>query len=56
MVDQNLDFQNCLMIQPLSKNHYKSRFLRGSVCTVCPAAYQNFEQKKMKLMTQWTRI
>ena len=45
---QNLDAQNRLTIQPLSKNHYKSRFLRGSVCTVRLAAYQIFWTKKEK--------
>ena len=48
MVDQNLDTQNRLTIQPLSKSHYKSRFLRGSVCTVRLAAYQIFWTKKEK--------
>ena len=43
-------------IQPLSMNHYKSRLMRKFVYTVCPAVYQNFEQKKMKLAPRWIRI
>ena len=52
MEDQNLDAQNC----PNDSAPFKSRLLRESVFTVCPAAYQNFDQIKTRLTPQWTRI
>ena len=52
MEDQNLDAQNC----PDDLAPFKSRLLPESVFTVCPAAYQNFDQIKTKLTPQWTRI
>ena len=38
--------RTALIVQLLSTNHYKTRLLRESVYTVCPAAYQNFEKKR----------